>query len=187
MSEQPLHTHIFPVSYLKHLPTYLEEVLSFIEQHLPPLYTHSPSLLFYCKTILSELLTNTIKHAEQDATELLITLYPQYLTIIRRDQCPPLHFSCTAQNTSLQWPLAASLLNTRHVIYKDDLNVLHLQLTAEGQAIFEAWQNTGNTFDINTLHEHYGLLMITLSSKIFTYLYDAGTQQNIFTATVEYQ
>lgn len=181
----PNHTQQFPVTGLKHLPVFTDQVTDFISRSVPLPPPQLQTLLFRCKTIISELLTNTIKHAEQDKTLLEVHIFEDAVQITRRDGCAPLQLRNKADGQPLHWPLPSLHHNTSHIVYGDDLNTLLLRIDQQGKGKFEALQNSSNDFNVNSLHEHYGLLLIALCSQLFTYLYDTDANENVFTAIVK--
>lgn len=187
MPETPLYIADFPVSSLVNLPVFINELESTIRKQLPLKSDAAETVIFKIKVIVSELLTNTIKHTNELATtSLSVTLFSNRIQLIRGDNCAPMHFPETDQRPRLAWPLAAPLLNAAYVVYADDLNTLSLIIDEDSKARFTAWQNPEAIVNVPTLNEHFGLLMIALSSDLFTYEYAPASKENIFTVTIHF-
>lgn len=187
MPETPLYTATFPVTSLINLPVFINELSSTVLEQLPLQGDEAEAVIFKIKVIVSELLTNTIKHTEELArTELSITINKHQMQLVRRDNCNPMHFPATDSRPHLSWPLPPVYNNHTYVVYEDDLNSLSLVIEADSKARFVAWQNPDAFINVPTLNEHFGLLMIALSSNMFSYEYAPGTKENIFTVTIHF-
>lgn len=187
MPETPLYTAAFPVSSLVNLPVFINELEGIVREQLPLKNDAADTVVFKIKVIVSELLTNTIKHTDELATtSLSVTIFDNRIQLIRGDNCAPMHFPETDQRPRLAWPLAASLRNAAYVVYADDLNTLSLIIDEDSKARFTAWQNPDVVLNIPTLNEHFGLLIIALSSDLFTYEYSPVSKENIFTVTIHF-
>lgn len=183
MDEQPLHTIQFNITRTDRVAPLLDEVVKSIAPLLLVAESRHEEIAFKSKVIVSELLTNTIKHTQQKSTLLEVAIYREELRFIRRDYCAPLHFPATASRKALEWPLSPALYPDTMVVYEDDLNALWVQVTETG-ALFSVTPKPAEDCNINSLHEHFGLLLVTLSSNKFTYEYYPDTQENIFTASI---
>lgn len=166
------------------LPLFLDEISGALHHQLPLEPAAKELALFKVRTIISELLTNTIKHTDQKDSLLELTISGNQLHIVRLDKCSPLQFSATDTRPALIWPLPPEHCHIKHIVYADDLNTLFVEAELQGVAHFTTWQNPSDLFNVNTLQEHFGLLMVTLSADTFTYRYDHQTRENIFTAII---
>lgn len=184
MGEQPLHSIQFNITRTDRVAPLLDEVV----QSIMPLLRVAPARLeeiaFKSKVIVSELLTNTIKHTQQQTMLLEVTIYDKELRFTRRDHSAPLHFPANTNREPLIWPLDPTQYPEAIVVYEDDLNALWVAVTAEG-AIFSVTPKPAEECNINSLHEHFGLLLVALSSNRFTYVFHPDTQENIFTAMIQ--
>ncbi|GGH80100.1 hypothetical protein HNQ91_004925 [Filimonas zeae] len=187
MPETPLYTATFTVDSQVDLPVFISDLSNTVSAHLPLAPAEADVVLFKLRVIVSELLTNTIKHTQESATTLLrVTITSDGMQLIRQDDCAPMHFPANDKRPSLVWPIPAEHCNHRYTVYEDDLNALSLSINDTGTASFYAWQNPDALINIPSLNEHFGLLMIALSTQAFTYEYQPATKANIFTASIEF-
>jgi anti-sigma regulatory factor (Ser/Thr protein kinase) len=143
-------------------------------------------MCFKARVIISELLTNTIKHTQQQTAVLEVEIYKHSLQFVRRDHSLPLQLPATESREALIWPLHEKYHNTKMVVYEDDLNALWITITPPGTTRFSVTPKPADTCNINSLHEHFGLLLVTLSSDSFTYDYNADTGENVFVTFIRF-
>lgn len=187
MPETPLYTASFTVDSQVDLPAFINDFSGTVSRYIPLMPADAEAVLFKIRVIVSELLTNTIKHTRESATtQLNVAITADKLVLIRQDDCAPMHFSATDQRPLLVWPIAAEHYNCRYTVYEDDLNALSVSIDSAGKASFHAWQNPEAFINIPALNEHFGLLMIALTTQAFTYEYQPHSKANIFTAAIHF-
>ena len=179
MAEQPLHTIQFRLTRTDRVAPLLDEVIKTVAPLLNIPVARQEEVIFKSKVVISELLTNTIKHTHQKTTLLEAIIYSNKLCFIRRDYCAPLHFPASQHREALSWPLPQNRTGEKIVVYEDDLNALWITVTPTG-AEFSVTPKPTEDCNINSLHEHFGLLLITLSSDRFHYEYNPNTAENLF-------
>lgn len=154
----------------------LQQMLHFIEQCLTLPEQNKQPLLFKSQTILTELLTNAIKHSGSNYTSISIEAEETTINLIKIDSGdPPQFLNCTA----LKYPGAAIILS------KDPFHILQAIATEEGAIRFiHTDVQPAEQTDINSLSEHFGLLMIAKSAQHFQYHHRAEEGLNIFSARI---
>lgn len=186
MGEGSLHTIQFKVTRVDRVPLLLEEIVKSITPFLSIGPDRYEEVTFKTRVIISELLTNTIKHTQQQTTLLEVEVYKNELRFIRREHALPLHLPATESREALVWPLHDKYYNKKMVVYEDDLNALWITISATGTTRFSVTPKPADTCNINSLHEHFGLLLVTLSSDSFTYDYNADTGENVFVTFIRF-
>lgn len=156
------------------------DVLTYIQQHAKVSEATQAKL----KMILVELLTNALKHAHPSATTIKVELTGDRILIQKTDTGNGL--TIHNDNGLLEWPLpgihhAGNII----AIYSDSKAVLKakLQDNCNLQFFIEETEETG-PIDINSLAEHFGLMIITRSCDAFTYKFDIDTCSNNFIISI---
>jgi anti-sigma regulatory factor (Ser/Thr protein kinase) len=153
----------------------LRQILDYIKTVLPA-NTEADTLLFKTKVIITELLTNALKHSGSNSTLIDIKVTKKILTITKTDQGNPLSLIDKT-----------NLTRDRITVTSDALHTLHARSTAKDQVqfLFEE-NNLDNITVIDNIVEHFGLLIITKAADIFVYTYDHHARSNTFIVTLEY-
>lgn len=186
MGERLLHTIQFKITRTDKVPPLLDQVIKAITPLLPIAPGRQEEMSFKTRIIISELLTNTIKHTQQQSTVLEVEIYENGLQFVRRDHSLPLHFPAIESREALLWPLHEKYFNKKMVVYEDDLNALWVTISETGAARFSVTPKPAESCNINSLHEHFGLLLVTLSSDSFTYDFNANTGENVFITFISF-
>jgi anti-sigma regulatory factor (Ser/Thr protein kinase) len=136
------------------------------------------------KMIMVELLTNAIKHANQSTTAIKVELTGNKVSIQKKDPGNGLAILC-GENL-LEWPLpgvhhAGKIIT----IYNNGDTALKAKLkdNCNLQFFIEETENV-HPVDINTLAEHFGLMIITRACDTFTYHFDVDSCTNNFIGSV---
>jgi len=142
---------------------------------------------FRIKTILIELLTNSLKHMGTDVTNIRIDLKSNKLYISKQDKGKPLQIN--TRQAILTWPLLNNKFAQNEIaIYGDDFGTLkgrvknsnHLEFFTEDFDVQYVSKEA-----VMGLSEHYGLMIIARASDAFDYKHKPGTGANIFTSVIE--
>ena len=131
-------------------------------------------LLFKSKFILTELLTNAIKHANTHEVKLNIEIEDKLVKFEKQDFGNPLVLP----------QIKHEQFNDALIITADVMHTLYA-VEKEGIAYFYCHENAVPS--IGTEHdfpEHFGLLIITKAADEFSYHYDSANNINTFTATI---
>ncbi|SDS88684.1 hypothetical protein SAMN05216490_2019 [Mucilaginibacter mallensis] len=153
----------------------LKQILEYIKSALPA-KVNADNTLFKAKIIITELLTNALKHSHSKNTIIDVKITNKILTITKTNYSDPL-------------ALIAKTNASRHTvaITKDMLHTLYAKFTAKDQLQFIYEENNiDDTSSINDIIEHFGLLIITKAADIFVYTYDHHLRSNTFVVTIEY-
>lgn len=154
----------------------LSKMLLFIGDALPAA-ADKETVLFKAKYVLTELLTNAIKHSGTNSSFFDIDIENQALRINKTDTGQPLKFALPNEQT---YPYSTRIAG-------DAMHVLYASCLQPGTIKFFAKENTDDAeFDINNIFEHFGLLIITKSSDDFKYFYEAKTGLNRFETTIKF-
>ena len=134
------------------------------------------------KWVITELLTNAVKHSGTGSCILTISVDEHTLKIEKLDKGKPL--SLTEQNTGnvFTWPIASLSQSLEFQIYHNGIDSLVVKAERDNHAKFyieelESAEMPGLLIDTS---EHFGLLIITKVSSEFSYEYDPATKVNRF-------
>ncbi|MGY3212320.1 ATP-binding protein [Mucilaginibacter sp. HD30] len=151
----------------------LMEIRGFINEFLPA-HAVNADLSFKMEMVMTELLTNALKHVTDAETCIRIYLDDNYLTIEKTDfgsQFNPQNFA----DIFKQEPGYKILLT------HDDLNSVYAVLEMNDTVRFICEQKKSKTgIDINTIGEHFGMIIISRAAEAFTYHYDTASGLNRF-------
>ena len=151
----------------------LEYMLEHIAGNIPA-RADAEDILFKSKVIITELLTNGIKHAGNNNTSFEIETYPDCLVIRKTDLGTPLYLVEPDHQPALAG-------ENKKLISADMLNSLYAIWESENHIRFASEEGTFNeVLPVEQVMEHFGILIITCSSDEFTYTYDKHTQSNTF-------
>jgi len=153
----------------------LKQILEYIKSALPA-KVNADNTLFKAKIIITELLTNALKHSHSKSTIIDVKITNKILTITKTNYSDPLVLIAKTNVT-----------RDRVAITKDMLHTLYAKFTAKDQLQFLYEENDiDDTSSINDIIEHFGLLIITKAADIFVYTYDHHAGSNSFVVTIEY-
>ena len=161
------------------LPSSADELPGFIEAIMNDFilpYNFPETTAFSIKWILTELSTNTYKHAIAEKTELIVTIDASTISIIKTDKGNPPPFYLLSKQVNGQ----------KINIYACSSNPLFAEKRKGGLLYFHEELITVETIDIESFCEHFGLLIVTRSSNEFTFFRDEKEQANIFKAVINY-
>ncbi|MES2062083.1 MAG: ATP-binding protein [Bacteroidota bacterium] len=162
------------------LYTLVTDMITYIQQHAQV----SEATTARLKMIMVELLTNALKHANQSATAIKVELTGDKVSIQKKDSGNGLAILCG--DNLLEWPLpgvhhAGEIIT----IYSNGDATLKANLkdNCTLQFFIEETENA-DPVDINTLAEHFGLMIITRACDAFTYHFDVDTCSNNFIVSI---
>jgi len=145
----------------------LKQMLEFIGTNLPA-NARNEKMLFKARVILTELITNSLKHSGSSNTSMHIAIKGTDIVIIKTDVGKPL--SLVNNKTEGKVPITNDILHTLYAVTE-----------ATNQLYFVCEENKmEDILVIDDIVEHFGLLIITKASDNFTYNYDHTTKCNIF-------
>jgi hypothetical protein len=167
-----------------------QEVLPFvlkinewIELGLPPNRNHDV-LFFKTKLILTELVTNAIKHAHTSSFNLIVEIVADLVKIVRVDNGNP--FNLFSEGMALEWPLAPNYIGKPVMILKDKMSNMFAIIDDYYNIEFKLEEYSKEEEGvIDTLLEHFGLIIITKLSDRFTYSYDPINNLNLFETNIK--
>jgi len=152
----------------------LQEIRVFINEFLPK-NTANEELGFKVEIVITELLTNALKHVKDAETYIRIYLDNNYLTIEKTDfgsQFNPNNFA----DIFKQAPGYKKLLTY------DELHSIYAIVEMNDTVRFTCEQNNEKKkIDINGINEHFGMIIISRAAEAFTYHYDTSSGLNRFT------
>lgn len=158
----------------------LQYMLDDIAGGIPP-QADAEDIMFRCKAVITELLTNAIKHAGKGSTRFNVDSDGEMLTICKTDTGMPLYLINTRNNAA-----ADSAVENKRLISADPLSSLYANWESENHIRFSSEEGSLDDFlSVEEVAEHFGILIITNSSDEFTYTYDRNTRENIFRVTIK--
>lgn len=156
----------------------LQEIRGFINDFLPE-HAVSEDLNFKVEIVITELLTNALKHVKNADSFMRVYLDDNYLSIEKTDfgsQFNPNNFA----NIFKQQP------GYKMLLCYDELHSLYAQLEANNVVRFNSEiKRNRNRIDINGVGEHFGMIIISRSSESFTYHYDEASGLNRFNVRIK--
>lgn len=159
------------------------KINEWIEEGLPR--DRSNDVLFFkTKLILTELVTNAIKHAHTNEFKLIVAIEPDLVKLTRVDNGNP--FSLFSEGRALEWPLATGYIGKPVMILKDKMSNMFAVINDYYNIEFKLEEySEDDEVVIDTLLEHFGLIIITKLSDKFNYSYDPNNHLNIFEANIK--
>ena len=139
------------------------------------------SLVHKMKWVISEMLSNSLKHSGTDECILTISAMADHIVIEKKDSGKPLVLTRRSNREKIEWPLPV----VRHIdceIYHNGVDSLRVLSEETCKAIFyiEDVNDAGSSDILIDISEHFGLLIITKSCDRFIYEYDPETNTNLF-------
>ena len=142
----------------------------------------TPEIRSRFKWVVTEMLTNAIKHSGVDECRLSIESDADSLVFEKEDAGLPLNLAEPNGSTQLSWPLEGAVLPTDFQIYQNGVESLLLTATSKTNAVFSV-KEVGDS-DLpplsDTLSEHLGLLILAKAADEFEYEYDVQRGVNKF-------
>jgi hypothetical protein len=161
------------VTSLQHMLTHIGDIV--------PAKADAEDTLFRCKVIITELLTNAIKHAGGGSTLFDIEVDDRCLIIQKTDNGAPLYLLNLHSHSSTE-----DIANKK-LISADPLNSLFAAWESESRIRFSCEEGSTDEFlSVDQVMEHFGILIITRSSNEFTYFYNKQTNSNIFKVRIDF-
>jgi len=159
----------------------LEHMLGHISSCIP-VGADTESIMFKCKVIITELLTNAIKHAGNSKTLFNIDSNATRLAISKTDYGMPLYLINTRNNSA-----ADNTKINKRLISADPLTSLYANWERENHIRFSSEEGSLDDFlSVEQVMEHFGILIITNSSDEFTYTYHKDTRSNVFHVLINF-
>lgn len=136
---------------------------------------------FRCKVIITELLTNAIKHAGNGITLFDIETEGRTLIIRKTDHGSPLYLVDNNTHTP------AEKAESKKLITADPLNSLYACWESENSIRFISEESSIEDFlSVEQVMEHFGILIISRSADEFTYTYLKDNKANIFRVRIDF-
>jgi len=159
------------------------EIIDVIREKIPSKF--SENVEARCKMIVTELLTNALKHSNVPQSLITLLIADQKITLCKSDTGDPFYLAPWNEREAIKWPAPESLHGDNVVIYEDDMcRLLGL--------IEDSYKITFFTEDLpviipprpKNLLEHFGLMILAKSADEFTYQFDPLNKTNVFKASV---
>lgn len=162
---------------------FITDAGDWIARHLPS-GKEEEALLFRCGLILSELITNAIKHSLIGEIILDITMDLHGIEIKRIDHGK--RFFLINENQAEYYPLNDTQKGQQITVFKDNMYGLFALVKNPFLIEFQLEEYVNAIPEIKDLLEHFGLIILTKSSSRFTYAFDPDTHTNVFAVWVKY-
>ena len=158
-----------------HLSSDIQQILGFINDELPAT-TPVDELLFKAKIIVTELLTNSLKHAGVNSTIVDVKISEHDINILKVDFGNPLSLIQKNYPINTKIPISNDILHTLYAILDSGKNI----------NFFCDEINMDDILAVENIVEHFGLLIITKAADKFTYHYNEQTKENLFEVTLKF-
>ena len=154
------------------IPSLLDQCHEYINQNAEERFTE-PALLSKIKWVLTELLTNAVKHSETAECMLSLSLKDGQLIIEKHDKGKPLTLHNPVNDTKITWPLHPGKTIEDFQIYHNGMDSLKVKIDEQHLASFYTEELPESQMPALLLDtsEHFGLLIITKASDAFIYQY----------------
>jgi anti-sigma regulatory factor (Ser/Thr protein kinase) len=146
-----------------------QQVVNYLSCQLSPQQA-APGVLFKAKFIVTELLTNALKHSAVSNAKLDVVIKDTSLEIIKTDTGQPLPLATNGSLTP----------GSKTAISQDFMHQLYALQMPSGEVRFSCEETVFDTPDVSQINEHFGLLIITKTADEFVYWYDEPV--NVFCA-----
>jgi anti-sigma regulatory factor (Ser/Thr protein kinase) len=137
------------------------------------------------KWVITELLTNAVKHSGERETVLKIRINAASIVLIKEDYGKPLVLKGQDTAKKIIWPLEKLVRPVDFPIYHNGMDSLCVRTDEAGRAMFFIEQLAEMEMPalLSDTSEHFGLLIMTKASDEFTYEFDAASGLNRFVST----
>ncbi|QQL50887.1 ATP-binding protein [Mucilaginibacter ginkgonis] len=166
----------YEIHLLDHVPpALLEGMLTFIKESIPVVKDEA-HLLSRSKFILTELVTNAIKHANTMVSTVTVRLDANSISFVKTDTGDKLDVpQMSSESVPHGKVITTDIMHTLYSVNENDRITFYCHEHPEP-----------SLDDEHTYPEHFGLLIITKASDDFYYRYDQSSQTNIFTVTINF-
>ncbi|MCF2488806.1 anti-sigma regulatory factor [Dyadobacter sp. CY347] len=149
----------------------------------------SPETFSKIKWVITELLTNAVKHSGTGHCTLNIKVDSNQLILEKEDQGNPLSLYEQETGTIFTWPIADLTGRLEFQIYHNGVDSLNVRSDAAHLAKFYIEELKGMEIPglLLDTSEHFGLLILTKASDEFWYEYDPKTRVNRFVSLFNLQ
>lgn len=137
-------------------------------------------ILSKIKWVITEMISNAVKHSGVDECKLKIQIDNDQLVIEKEDKGHPLVLG--KKGHEIIWPLKEKPGKTDFNICNNGMDMLKVRINDLNRALFfiEQLQAISMPELLVDTSEHFGLLIITKASDEFTYEYDSESNTNRF-------
>ncbi|MCF0048703.1 anti-sigma regulatory factor [Dyadobacter sp. LJ53] len=134
------------------------------------------------KWVITELLTNAVKHSGTGHCTLIIKVDDGMLILEKQDMGKPLSVSEQDTGNIFTWPIESFSGKLEFQIYHNGVDSLIVRSEQGNRANFYIEELEGMEMPALLIDtsEHFGLLIITKASDAFSYEYDLKTKVNRF-------
>ncbi len=164
---------------------FLLSLIAFIEENLPERVIKQP-VIFKSKLIITELLTNAIKHCGEGEVLFELDVSDDLLLIKKTDTGQPFYLTENKDRPAMAWPLKSCVHNNIG-IYSDGLNGLFAEVLSERKLKFYTEEYVITSEGVGDISEHYGLMIIAKLTSEFIYHFDETTGLNTFIMTLRFK
>jgi hypothetical protein len=162
------------------IPNRAEEILDYVNHVVKALNEQvaiSTAVQRNVKLILVELVTNSIKHSNDEDALIQVSFNHPTLTIQKVDKGLQIQFASHSQ----QIPFVD--INKTIQVSFDEQKKQHIKVLDRYQ--FEFLDAYKDGLDIHAMPEHFGLYIITLASDRFVYQHDPELMENRFIVNLD--
>jgi two-component sensor histidine kinase len=134
------------------------------------------------KWVVTELLTNAIKHSGVEECLISIQNYQDKLVFEKTDAGNPLALNVNHLSKKVSWPLSGDTVPAHFEIYQNGIEALWVSALSSTEAAFSVRQMSEEDQPgiSESMTEHFGLLILTKASDQFEYQYEPSSKTNRF-------
>lgn len=169
MSDLPITIHLEIPNDPEKISEYIRDILSSVQQHMELDLGHQRRI----KLIMIELITNSIKHSNEEVTTIQMTIDHPHLSIQKIEKGLKIEFS--AASPQIPFKEIDSILNVSF----SEANKHHIQPLDRFRFKFLKPPHE-EILTIDHIPEHFGLYIITMASDSFIYQYNPDLGENSF-------
>ncbi|WP_157488102.1 anti-sigma regulatory factor [Dyadobacter crusticola] len=160
----------------------LNSCMEYVEQSSVPTNDLTEDLRSRFKWVVTEMLTNAIKHSGVPECAVLIRNDQEKLVLEKADTGLPLTIKLENGAGKVSWPLESIMPPVAFEIYQNGIESLQLTAPSTTRAVFSVkeMQHSDQPVISESTTEHFGLLILTKASDAFEYEYEAKTGTNTF-------
>lgn len=156
----------------------LREIRGFISEFLPANVVQR-EIIFKVEMVVTELLTNALKHVKDADSHIRIYIDEEWLSIEKTDFGTKFNPNNFAE--IFNHPVGYEILHS-----VDELHSVYAVLENDSHVRFTCKPKThANGIDPNGVDEHFGMIIISRSAEEFTYNYDADSGLNRFNVRIK--
>jgi anti-sigma regulatory factor (Ser/Thr protein kinase) len=134
------------------------------------------------KWVLTELLTNAVKHCGAESTVLIIKILEEEIIFEKIDSGTPMHLYLQREDKIITYPYYNSAGNSKVLVYANQTDALIAHIQADKSILFynTEIESTAGGESLSDVSEHFGLMIIAKCTDRFSYSFTEKDKTNRF-------